>query len=142
MGHSRTPAPNTAGDSFPADPIDGSVCLSSAGSSNGTGSPGAQSCRSVCARPGRRAPWFVRRVLSQASACPMADCVQRAYTPSWCRGPSDAKHVMDLGPALRVQVPSDNGCSDRIRDAERCPVLGVNREVRAVDKGVVSEPRG
>jgi hypothetical protein len=25
MGHSRTPTPNTAGDGFPADPIDGSA---------------------------------------------------------------------------------------------------------------------
>jgi hypothetical protein len=26
MGHSRTPTQNTAGDGFPADPIDGYVC--------------------------------------------------------------------------------------------------------------------
>ena len=27
MGHSRTPTQNTAGDGFPADPIDGSESL-------------------------------------------------------------------------------------------------------------------
>ncbi len=30
MGHSRTPTQNTAGDGFPADPIDGSARLSRA----------------------------------------------------------------------------------------------------------------
>jgi hypothetical protein len=32
MGHSRTPAQNTAGDGSPADSIDGSVCLNIMGS--------------------------------------------------------------------------------------------------------------
>src|ERR1700730_14228338 len=33
MGHSRTPTQNTAGDGFPADPIDGSGSISAAVSS-------------------------------------------------------------------------------------------------------------
>ena len=44
MGHSRTPTQNTAGDGFPADPIDGSACGYQA---EGLASPGATLPRQI-----------------------------------------------------------------------------------------------
>jgi hypothetical protein len=104
MGHSRTPTQNTAGDGFPADPIDGSVCAES----QFEGAPPTQHC-------------------GQSQSCG-SGAVLAAHQPvdhrvphlEWGEHSPEPSWASDLGVAPLAEIPQRDSRHDGVEDDQGC----------------------